>query len=434
MSNIQENRKQPIRASIASFIGTMIEWYDFYLYATASALVFGPLFFPNKDPFISTLASFGTFAVGFLARPLGGMIFGHIGDKIGRKKSLVTTLTIMGFATVGIGLLPTYAQIGVMAPVCLILLRVLQGIAVGGEWGGAVLMAGEHAPEGRRTFFASFAQLGSPAGMILSILAFKLVTSMDEAVFLDWGWRLPFLFSGVLFAVGFAIRISVNESPEFAKLKADHKVLEKPVVEVFRTMWGYILLGIGANAIGVAGTYFTSTLMINYTTTYLLLDKNMILNCLFWVAVIEFTAQLMAAWLAQKIGDVQVLSMMALLTMVAPYPMFMLVETGHPAAITAGLALTVVGVGGFYAVSAGFMSSLFPTRIRYTAISMACQLCGAIAGFTPLVGAMLAQHYKAQWWPLALFCSILGGISLVCVTVLARRTISDIPVGKIAVV
>jgi MFS family permease len=204
---------QPRRAAAAAFIGTMIEWYDFYIYATAAALVFGALFFPSDDKLFSTMAAFGTFAVGFFARPLGGIIFGHIGDRIGRKKSLIITLLMMGVVTVCIGMLPTYTQIGVAAPVLLILLRIVQGIAVGGEWGGAVLMAGEHAPKGRRNFFASFAQLGSPAGLILSLLAFSAVTRLPEEDLMSWGWRLPFLASSLLLLVGLAIRLGVNESP-----------------------------------------------------------------------------------------------------------------------------------------------------------------------------------------------------------------------------
>jgi len=270
---------QPRRAAAAAFIGTMIEWYDFYIYATAAALVFGALFFPSDDKLFSTMAAFGTFAVGFFTRPLGGIVFGHIGDRIGRKKSLIITLLMMGVVTVCIGLLPTYAQIGAAAPVLLILLRIVQGIAVGGEWGGAVLMAGEHAPKGRRNFFASFAQLGSPAGLILSLLAFSAVTRLPEEDLMSWGWRLPFLASSLLLLVGLAIRLGVNESPEFLASreqasKSQHKE-QAPVMEVLRTAWRPLLLCIGANTLGIAGVYFTNTFMIAYTTQQLELPRSM---------------------------------------------------------------------------------------------------------------------------------------------------------------
>jgi MFS family permease len=386
---------QPRRAAAAAFIGTMIEWYDFYIYATAAALVFGALFFPSDDKLFSTMAAFGTFAVGFFARPLGGIIFGHIGDRIGRKKSLIITLLMMGVVTVCIGLLPTYAQIGAAAPVLLILLRIVQGIAVGGEWGGAVLMAGEHAPKGRRNFFASFAQLGSPAGLILSLLAFSAVTRLPEEDLMSWGWRLPFLASSLLLLVGLAIRLGVNESPEFlASRELARKSTRKeqaPVMEVLRTAWRPLLLCIGANTLGIAGVYFTNTFMIAYTTQQLELPRSLILECLFVVAIIQFCIQPLAAWVAEKMGATRFLCLVSLLAIA-------------------------------YAVIAGYVSGMFETRVRYTAISLAYQICGAVAGgLTPLIGTLLAHKFAGQWWPMAVFYSLIAATSLICVLSLARR-------------
>ena len=414
--------RQPARAATAAFIGTMIEWYDFYIYATAAALVFGELFFPSHDPFLSTMASFGTFAVGFFARPLGGLVFGHLGDKIGRKKALMTTLMMMGAATVCIGLLPDYASVGVLAPVLLVLLRVVQGIAVGGEWGGAVLMAGEHAPQGRRTFFASFAQLGSPAGLILSLVAFRAVTSMDHAAFLSWGWRLPFLASAVLLIVGIVIRLGVNESPEFAQLKRAQQTAKLPIADVMRSARGLVLFAIGANTIGIASVYFTNTFMIAYTTQYVGIAKSMILDCLFAVAIIQFVAQPLAAWAAERIGSARFLKCAAFAAMISPYPMFLLVTQGQPVAIVAGIALAIVCAASFYSVIAGFVSGVFPARIRYSAISLSYQVCGAIAGgLTPLVGTWLAHRYAGQWWPLAVFYTCLAALSFMCIGALDAR-------------
>ena len=422
MSQANVSTRQPGRAATAAFIGTMIEWYDFYIYATAAALVFGELYFPSGDRFVSTMASFATFAVGFFARPLGGIVFGHLGDRIGRKKALMTTLMMMGIATVCVGLLPDYSKVGMLAPVLLVLLRVVQGIAVGGEWGGAVLMAGEHAPQGRRTFFASFAQLGSPAGLILSLIAFRAVTSMDKADFMSWGWRLPFLASSVLLIVGIVIRLGVNESPEFQRVKESNRTAKLPIAEVFSSAWGLVLLCIGANTIGIAGVYFTNTFMIAYTTQYVGVTRSLILDCLFAVAIIQFVSQPLAAWLAERIGGARFLKIAALLAMISPYPMFMLVQSGSAVPMLIGIAIAVVCMASFYSVIAGFVSGIFPTRVRYSGISLAYQVCGAVAGgLTPLVGTWLAHRYTGQWWPLAVFYTCLAGISLVCIVALDAR-------------
>ncbi|WP_233884961.1 MFS transporter [Paraburkholderia flagellata] len=417
-----KSARQPARASLAAFVGTTIEWYDFYIYATASALIFGKLFFPSHEPFYSTLASFGTFAVGFFARPFGGLVFGHLGDRIGRKKALVATLSIMGVGTVGIGFLPTYASAGALAPALLVLLRVAQGIAIGGEWGGAVLMAGEHAPREKRTFLASFAQLGSPAGLILALLAFRSVAHLDKDALYSWGWRLPFIASAVLLVVGLLIRSGVGESPEFEAIRTQRRTAAMPIVEVLRDSWRVVLLCLGANVIGVAGAWFVNTFMLNYTTQTLGLDRALILDCLFVVAFIQLITQLFSGWFAQRVGAGRFLVLAAALAMISPYPMFVLVSTGRPVAIVAGIAIAVMCMCSSYAVMAGFMTNAFPVRVRYSAISISYQCCAALAGgLTPLVGTLLAHDYPGQWWPLALFYSALAAISLVCIAVLQRK-------------
>ncbi|WP_241052328.1 MFS transporter [Achromobacter xylosoxidans] len=429
---------QPVRASTAAFIGTMIEWYDFYIYATAAALVFGKLFFPSATGFYGTLAAFGTFAVGFFARPLGGALFGHIGDRIGRKKSLVITLLMMGSVTVLIGLLPTYASIGVWAPVLLVLLRIVQGVAVGGEWGGAVLMAGEHSPDkSKRTFFASFAQLGSPAGLILSMLMFKLVTGLDDAAFLSWGWRVPFLFSAVLLVVGFVIRLSVNESPDFLEEKQAQaqraKPARAPLAQVLTGAPGLLALAVGANVLGIAGFYFTSTFMIAYTTQYVGLNRAVILDCLLVVSIMQFFITPLAAYIASRVGNLRFLAAMALVSVFTPYAMFNLVDLGSLGSITLGIGVAVLFMGAYYAVIAGFVSDSFPTAIRYTGISMAYQLSGAIfGGLTPMLGTVLAENFKGQWWPLAALFSVISLLSLVSVLALGahgRRHVQFQPEG-----
>jgi MFS family permease len=424
--------RQPGRAATAAFIGTTIEWYDFYIYATASALFFGKLFFPSSNDFVGTMASFGTFAAGFLARPFGGALFGHWGDRVGRKKALMVTLTLMGIATIGIGVLPTYAQAGPIAPILLITLRLVQGFAVGGEWGGAVLMAGEHASEKRRTFLTSFAQLGSPAGLILSLIFFRGISGLSEEKLLDWGWRLPFLCSAVLLLVGVCIRIGVAESPEFAKAVEEGKKARLPVLEVVQTAWRTIGLCMGACTVSIAGIYFTNTFMLAYTTQTLGLDRKLILDCLFVVALFQFCIQPIAAYFAEKVGTERFLIIAALASIVAPYPMFMLVQTGRPPMIVAGILVVLVFMAALYSAMAGFISQAFETRVRYSGISLSYQLCGAIAGgLTPLVGALIAHRFPGNWVPLAIFYSGLSFVTFACIarlTVRKRRMATLSPV------
>jgi MFS family permease len=305
--------------------------------------------------------------------------------------------------------------------VLLVLLRILQGIAVGGEWGGAVLMASEHAPQGRKTFFASFPQMGSPAGLILSLLTFRIVTSLDHASFVSWGWRLPFLGSFVLLLIGLAIRLSVKESPEFERVRSTNAVAKYPVAEVLRTAWYPIVMAAAATTIGSAGFFFTNTFMISYTTTYLGMSKSFILDCLFVVTVIQLLSQPISASLAQRFGETRFLTWAALASMLTPYPMFLLVKTQQPVAIVAGISLAVVTLSAIYAVIAGFMTPAFPTRVRYSGISIAYQLCATLAGgTTPLIGTVLAQKYQGEWLPLALFFTLLSTISLVGIVGLGR--------------
>jgi MFS family permease len=417
----QSQQSQPVRAATAAFIGTAVEFYDYYTYATAAALVLGDVFFPSSNHFLSTMASFATFFVGFVARPLSGAVFGHLGDKIGRKKMLILTMFLMGVATTMIGFLPGYATIGVWAPILLVLLRILQGVAVGGEWGGAVLMASEHAPKGRKTFFASLPQMGSPAGLILSLLSFRLVSSLDHQSFVAWGWRLPFLASFFLLVIGIVIRVGVNESPEFERMKKNHEEVKFPVAEVLRTAWYPILLAAMATTIGSAGFFFTNTFMISYVTTYLGMSKAFILDCLFAVTIIQFLSQPISALLAERMGETRFLTLAALLCMAAPYPMFALVRTQSAILIIIGISLAVVTLSAVYAVIAGFITPAFPTRVRYSGISIAYQLCVTIAGgTTPLIGTMVADRYKGEWLPLAVFFTILSAISLIGIVGLGR--------------
>lgn len=413
--------KHPRRAAAAALVGTTIEWYDFFVYGTAAVLVFGQLFFPSADPVASLLAALATFAVGFLARPLGGFIFGHLGDRIGRKRTLIATLVLMGCATTGVGLLPTYATAGVWAPILLVALRLLQGVSVGGEWGGAVLIASEHAPIERRTWFASFAQLGSPLAVLLSMGAFRVATALSRSQFEAWGWRLPFLASVILLLVGFLIRLSLSESPEFARAETEKAVVRFPLGLALRTAPKPILLTLCSFTIGTAGFYFTNTFLIAYATQSLSINRSVILSCLVVVSFVQLFGQLAAALIAEQIGDGRFLKWSASLAIVAPYPMFLLVETRAPLAIIVGVSLATLCASGFYAVIAGFVSKIFPTNIRYTAISVSYQVGGAIfGGLTPIIGVLLSSRFVGHWWPLAVFYSLLAALSLGGVAFLCR--------------
>jgi len=400
----------------------LIEWFDFYIYATASALIFSHVFFPGSSQLVGTLSSFATLAVGFVARPLGGIIFGSLGDRFGRKYSLILTLFLMGASTVGIGLLPSYEQAGILAPILLVLLRVCQGVAVGGEWGGAVLLASEHAPKGKKSFYASFAQLGSPAGLILALIAFRYISALPEADMYAWGWRLPFIGSVVLLLLAFVIRRGVQESPEFEANKQSQKPAQSPVKVVLRDSWPLILLVMGACTIGISSAYFTNTFMIAYTTQYLGIKSSIILECLSMVAIVQLINQPIAAWLADKIGAGRFLLITSGISVFVPYLMFSLVSTGQSLMIIMGIALTKIFSSAFYAVIAGFIVNIFPLQQRYSGISLAYQGCGAlIGGTTPMIGTLIAGHANGHWWPLAVFYSALALISFVCVLLLTRR-------------
>ncbi|MBK4998113.1 MHS family MFS transporter [Pseudomonas sp. S31] len=414
--------RQPIRAAAGSFLGTLIEWFDFYIYATASALIFSHVFFPGSSQLVGTLSSFATLAVGFLARPLGGIVFGHLGDRFGRKYSLILTLLLMGVSTVGIGLLPSYEQAGLLAPVLLVTLRILQGVAVGGEWGGAVLLASEHAPEGKKSFYASFAQLGSPAGLVLSLMVFRFITELPEADMYAWGWRLPFLGSVLLLLLAFVIRRGVHESPEFEAQAKAEKPAQSPVKAVVRDAWPLILLVMGACTIGISSAYFTNTFMIAYATQYMGIKSSVILECLSVVAIVQLINQPIAAWLADKVGAGRFLLVTSGISILVPYVMFTLVSTGQSTMIILGISLTKVFSSAFYAVIAGYIVNVFPIYQRYSGISLAYQACGAlIGGTTPMVGTLIAGQAAGQWWPLAVFYSVLAFISFACVMGLMRR-------------
>jgi metabolite-proton symporter len=377
--------------AFASLIGTTIEWYDFFLYGTAAALVFNRLFFPTFDPLTGTLASFGTYAVGFVARPFGGIIIGHYGDRIGRKSMLVLTLVVMGAATFLIGLLPTYEQIGPWAAVALVLLRVAQGFGVGGEWGGAVLMAVEHAPPGARGFYGSWPQIGVPAGLLLSTAVFAAFSRLPEDQFLIWGWRVPFLLSIVLVAVGLVIRMRILETPAFVRIKSQALAARQPIVEVIRRYPKQVLLAMGARFAENGAFYVFSVFVLTYATEHANIDRQIVLNGILIGAAVELAAIPFFGALSDRVGRRPVYLFGAIMTAVVAYPLFAALDAGSPALIALALtAAFTLSHGAMYAPQAAFMSELFDARVRYSGASLGAQLSSVFAGgLAPFIGTSL---------------------------------------------
>ncbi|AWZ25159.1 MFS transporter [Rhodococcus pyridinivorans] len=410
------------RAGVTAFVGTTIEWFDFYIYGTASALVLGALFFPDASPAVGTLAAFATFAVGFIARPLGGIIFGHFGDRFGRKNAVIITLALMGAGTVGVGLLPTYDQIGIWAPILLVALRVLQGIAMGGEWGGAVLIATEFAPPGKKVLYGAFAQQGSPVGNLLATLSFLGLTAMSDATFEDWGWRIPFLASAVLVIVALYIRVRIQETPEMRVAAAAQERTKLPLVEVLRSHPAALLLGVGAVVAGVAITYVKTTFALAWTTTDLGFTRSDFLLVITLALVAQVLVQPFGAVLATRIDARRaVLWMLGPELVVLPL-MFVLIRTGSLTWAIIGMVLATAPHAIYYSALAGILAQVFPTHVRYTGISLSYQISTAIfAGTAPMASQFLLNRAGSIWPVVGLGIGYVL-ISLICMTALLKRS------------
>ncbi|QYJ17266.1 Fosfomycin resistance protein AbaF [Rubrobacter xylanophilus DSM 9941] len=418
----REGQTSSIRqVALASFIGTAIEWYDFFLYGTAAALIFGQLFFPEFSELAGTLAAFATYAVGFVARPLGGIVFGHYGDRIGRKAMLVLSLLIMGVATFLIGLLPTYAQVGVLAPILLVILRFLQGIGIGGEWGGAVLMAVEHSPRGRRGFYGSWPQMGVPAGLLGGNLVYLGATSLIPA---DWAWRIPFLFSIVLVAVGLFIRLKLLETPAFQRVKETRTEARMPIIDVIRTYPKNVLLAMGMR-IAENGTFYVLTVFVlSYVAGELGLDQSVgQIGVIIAAAIGLLTIPLFGA-LSDRIGRRPVYMFGAAFSLVFAFPFFWLLNTGIEPLIWLAIILGVnLGHDAMYGPQASFFAELFGTRVRYSGASLGYQLASVIAGgLSPFIATALLAGFG--YGAVALYTAAMALITLISV-ILATETFRE---------
>jgi MHS family shikimate/dehydroshikimate transporter-like MFS transporter len=379
----------------ASCFGTIIEWYDFLIYATAAALVFNKAFFPTFDPLAGTLAALGSYAVGFLARPLGGALFGHFGDRLGRKSMLVLTLFIMGLSTFCIGLLPTYASIGVFAPILLILLRIIQGIGLGGEWGGASLMVLEHAPAERRGFYTSFVQIGFPIGLVLATLVFALVTKLQDADFASYGWRIPFLVSIVLLGIGIFIRSRVPETPVFEGLKTRDGLSRNPVGEVVGKNTRTFLIAVGLKLSEVSWVYMLTVFVVGYATTKLGMSKSMMLDAVMYAALLELVSLPLFGWLSDKIGCRPLFILGALFTIVFAFPLFWMLESKSTALIFAAIMIAMnFGHGMMFGTESCYFPELFGSRVRYSGASFGFQVSAAIGGgFSPIIATAMVGYF-----------------------------------------
>jgi metabolite-proton symporter len=409
----------------ASVLGTAIEWYDFLIYGTAAALVFNKLFFPALDPMIGTIAAFGSYAVGFVARPIGGAIIGHYGDRLGRKAMLATTLLIMGCGTFLIGCLPTYQQIGIWAPILLVALRFVQGIGLGGEWSGAVTMVAEHAGN-RRGFWGSLVQVGFPIGVAASTAIFSVMTQLPEASFLSWGWRVPFLASIVMVAVGLFVRLRLAETPAFQELVERKELVRQPVVEVLRRDWWSFLLAVGITVSEVGLAYLLTVFVISYSTTKLALPRDVVLNAVVYAALVEFITLPLAGWLSDIYGRKALYLTGALTTIVLAFPLFWLLDTKNTTIITITMIVTMTMTHALlFGPKAAFMPELFGTRVRYSGASLGANVAAALSGgFSPIIAVSLLVWADASWG-ISLYIIALSLIS--AVAVLAAPETAKVP-------
>jgi MFS transporter, MHS family, shikimate and dehydroshikimate transport protein len=409
---------------LASSIGTIMEWYDFLIYGMAAALVFNKLFFPNFDPLAGTLASLATYAVGFLARPLGGALFGHFGDRLGRKSMLILTLLTMGLTTFVIGLLPTYSTIGILAPILLIVLRLIQGIGLGGEWGGAALIVLEHSPPGKRGFYGSFVQIGFPIGLVLATLSFALVTKLPEADLLAWGWRIPFLVSIVLLGIGTFVRARVDETPVFESLKAGGHLSKNPVGEAvvknFRTFW----IAVGLKISEVSWVYMLTVFVVVYATTKLSLPKQLLLDAVLYAALFELITIPFFGLLSDRIGRRPLYILGALFTIAFAFPLFWMLESKSTALIiTAVIVAMNFGHGMMFGPEATYFPELFGARVRYSGASFGFQASAALGGgLAPIIATALVGYFGGTT---GVSVMMIGLASITLIAAIAARETKD---------
>ena len=424
MRSSVEKRSPTLLVAAATLIGTSIEWYDFYIYGYAAALIFPTVFFPKSEPFVGQLASYGIFWVGFLGRPLGGVIFGHFGDKVGRKAMLVVTLAIMGVATFLVGLLPGYDRIGFWAPALLIGLRLCQGVAVGGEWGGAVVMAAEHAQARYKGLLASCPQIGVPLGLILASVVFNEITTRSAS------WRIPFVLSIVLVAIGLAVRLSIVETPAFARVKARAAIVAAPILSVLRNNWRIVVLAGGAFFVINGGFYLITTQTVSYGAgphSILKLDPRVFFNANLAGSVVGLLANPLGGWLSDRVGRRPVYMTGVAMILILAFPVYALVDSKDPGLIMLAMCLYNLPSSAAYGTLAAMFSELFGANVRYSGASLGYQGAAIFAGgLAPLVATLLLKFSGGASWVLAVYLMVMAVISLVSIYLIAETRHVDL--------
>ena len=412
------------RILIASLVGSSIEWFDYFLYGTVAALVFNQLFFVNEDPTIGLLLSYASFALAFFIRPFGGVIFSHIGDRIGRKKTLVITLSLMGVATFGMGLLPTYQAVGIWAPILLITLRLVQGLGIGGEWGGALLLAVEYAPAEKRGLFGAIPQMGVTIGMLLGTVALSIMTLLPENAFMTWGWRIPFIFSALLVFFGLWIRKGIDETPSFKKVKESGEVPKLPIVETLKNYWREVLIAVGAKVVETAPFYIFSTFVVSYATANLGFSRTATLTAVMIATIITTILIPIMGNLSDKIGRKKLFIGGTIGMALFAFPYFWLLQQKSVLLL---IVATVIGLGVIWApitaVLGTMFSEIFDAKIRYTGITLGYQIGAALAGGTaPLVATALLDKFNNSYVPVAIYIIFASVLSLAAIWAVKDRS------------